>query len=729
MYTRWRILPPLSLFCETDQTEIPLKAHQPLSQAVMQRALLALILFFGTCTLAVAGDFEDGMDAYERQDYAAAFPKFMKAAEVGHAAAQYWLGVSYFNGRGVPRNELQGQRWRKKAAEAGHAAAQYWLGLSYEWETNGLPQDEQQAVRWYTKAAEAGEVNAQFELGNRHVKGRGVPLDTAQAAIWYRKAANQGHASAQYQLGGMYAEGRGVPLDAAQAAIWYRKAADQGNISAQFSLFSMYSNGTGVPQDAAQALDWLRKAADQGNAEIQFLLGVMVHLDATQAAIWYRKAADQGHASAQHDLGQMYRDGNGVPQDAAQAVNWFHKAADQGNAWAQRDLGQMYRDGNGVPQDAAQAVNWFRKAADQGHAGAQNDLGDMYANGTGVPQDAAQALAWYRKLADQGDADAQFQLGERYANGTGVSRNDQQAVHWYRKAAEAGDEMAQGALGRKYAEGRGVPQDYVQAHKWLNLAAVENKFIAIERDDVARKMTRAQLAEAQRLAREWKPTTSKVPDRQQQPGESELSASGTGFVVSRQAHVLTNYHVIEGCRTIRATIDGHQMQLTVVGTDGENDLAVLKLPASVSSVARFREGRTIRAGDGVVVVGFPLHGLLASEANVTTGTVSALAGLGNNSRFLQITAPVQPGNSGGPLLDQGGHIVGVIVSKLNAMKIAKATGDIPQNVNFAINAAIAKAFLDSHGVEYETAASTTTKGSADIGAEAKQFTLLLECYR
>jgi hypothetical protein len=344
--------------------------------------------------------------------------------------------------------------------------------------------------------------------------------------------------------------------------------------------------------------------------------------------------------------------------------------------------------------------------------------------------DYATAFREFKPLAEKGDAVAQYNLAQLYRRGEGVPQDYSDAFRWYRLAAAQGNAQAQYDLGITYANGEGVPQDYVQAHLWFNLAAAQGiKNAPTARDAAAKLMTPAQIAEAQKLAREWKPTTGTTPDRQQESGGSESAASGTGFVISRQGHVLTNHHVVDGCMTIRATSEGSKKQLTVVGTDPGNDLALLKLPSPSPNIARFREGRNIRAGDGVVVVGFPLHGLLASEANVTTGTVSALAGIGNDTRFLQITAPVQPGNSGGPLLDQGGNIVGIVVSKLNAMKIAKVTGDIPQNINFAINGAVAKAFLDANSVEYELATSGKKLESSDVGGQAKKFTLLLECFK
>ena len=118
-----------------------------------------------------------------------------------------------------------------------------------------------------------------------------------------------------------------------------------------------------------------------------------------------------------------------------------------------------------------------------------------------------------------------------------------------------------------------------------------------------------------------------------------------------------------------------------------------------------------------------------TEANITVGTISALSGPGNDARLLQITAPVQQGNSGGPLLDQSGNVVGVVVSKLDAMAIASLTGDIPQNVNFAIKQSLAQAFLDANGVDYETRTSAKELTTADIAEIGKRFTVPIECWQ
>lgn len=161
--------------------------------------------------------------------------------------------------------------------------------------------------------------------------------------------------------------------------------------------------------------------------------------------------------------------------------------------------------------DFAAALKLFQPLAEQGHAGAQANLGVMYATGRGVEQDFTQAVAWFRKAADQGDPAGQTNLGLVYYHGQGVEDNDSEAAIWWLKAAEQGYAPAQANLGLLYANGRGVLTDYVQAHKWLSLAATrfepggEQERAARTRELVARRMTPEQLAEAERLVRDWKP--------------------------------------------------------------------------------------------------------------------------------------------------------------------------------------------------------------------------------
>ncbi len=208
-------------------------------------------------------------------------------------------------------------------------------------------------------------------------------------------------------------------------------------------------------------------------------------------------------------------------------------------------------------------------------------------------------------------------------------------------------------------------------------------------------------------------------------------ASGTGFVVA-PGRVLTNHHVAEGCASMRVrTAAGTELTATVAATDRERDLALLTVRGGDPGPAlTFRSGPEPRRGEGVVTYGFPLAGLLSSGPTLTTGEISALAGLRDNQTQFQISAPVQPGNSGGPLLDQGGHVVGVVVSKLNAQRIAQTTGDIPQNVNFAVKGAEAIDFLRRNGVQPRLAATVgPPRSNAEVGDIAHPSTVFLRCMR
>jgi uncharacterized protein len=512
-----------------------------------------------------------------------------------------------------------------------------------------------------------------------------------------------------------------------------------GDSSAQFNLGLMYHRGEGVPQNYAEAMRW------------------------------YRMAAAQGDAKAQYNLGFMYASGQGVPQNYAEAVRWFRMAADQGEALAQDSLGGMYLLGQGVPQDLVEAARWFRMAAAQGEASGQHHLGMMYAKGWGVTQDDVQAYMWLNLAVAESDgerrklaAKARERVAARLMPAQ-RARGQELARNW-RPESQSGSGVVSPPLG---------PGDE-QVAAIVVLEGVQAKLAALgydpgPADGVMGRRTRAAIRAFQ--ADVGLPVDGQVSDRLvaalsdagangrsaaahtaavdlgsegtgAKPWESyakqrRLESTGTGFAVGEVGEIVTNHHVVADCAEVRVRPPGQEaLAGAVVVPDPRNDLALLRAPVRLP-VAAIRDDGGIRAGDSVVAVGFPLPGLLASEANVTTGTVSALAGVGNDTRFLQMTVPVQPGNSGGPLLDLQGRVVGVVVGKLDALQVASATGDIPQNVNFAIKAGVVRNFLQAGGV-----AERRTKGIEDvygeeppelspavIGAQAREFTVLVECWK
>ena len=285
-------------------------------------------------------------------------------------------------------------------------------------------------------------------------------------------------------------------------------------------------------------------------------------------------------------------------------------------------------------------------------------------------------------------------------------------------------------LSEKYREGDGVRKDFLRSNALLNLA------VEFEKDPEEKKQHRSLL---EAYERKWQLTNSQIIYSQQLSGkilkeikkskkkkEKPKNISGTGFFVSGNGHIITNQHVISGCRTITISSAGKAQKASIVVDDVRNDVALLKTSKG-SSFAFIRGGRGIRQGDDIIAYGFPLSGILSSSAKVTKGTVNSLSGLGDDFRYMQISAPVQPGNSGGPLLDAGGNVVGIITAKINAAAIQKVTGDIPQNINFALKSSVIKDLLDANEVNYETRQFSKEMETPDIVSLASKFTVQIQC--
>ena len=208
-------------------------------------------------------------------------------------------------------------------------------------------------------------------------------------------------------------------------------------------------------------------------------------------------------------------------------------------------------------------------------------------------------------------------------------------------------------------------------------------------------------------------------------------SNGSGIVIDARGHVLTDNHVISNCNDVRVTdaAGGTPVGATLVANDARLDLALLQTDQRWPAHARFRDSQTVRPGEPVVVTGFPLTGLVSPEMAVTTGSVTALAGGNGNARLMQFSAPIQPGNSGGPVLDESGRVVGIATSELNGLALAALTGGaLPQNVNFATKADVARDYLAGIDVKLDLGAGKLGLDPATVAELARSFTTKVECW-
>jgi S1-C subfamily serine protease len=268
--------------------------------------------------------------------------------------------------------------------------------------------------------------------------------------------------------------------------------------------------------------------------------------------------------------------------------------------------------------------------------------------------------------------------------------------------------------------GRCIARDGAAQGCFLEKAAILGKLGRRDEAQLALQAAR-RLAPSSAAASAGPP---QPPARPTPPRSGQGEKSGSGFYLSAAGRLITNAHVVAGCTRL-ATAAGQP--LTLLAADSAIDLAVLSNAAGAATFASLRLDPP-RIGEDVLAFGFPLPGILSTEGNVTVGILSATRGVGDDPHQLQITAPVQSGNSGGPLLDGAGNVIGVVVAKLDAAQIARRTGDLPQNVNFAIKATELAALLDRLKISYQRANPGPTRAVADLAQLGQAVSTQILCH-
>ena len=688
------------------------------------------------------------------KDVAEAIKWYRKAANGGPADVQFWvstrfwreedgaksrtIGIPVFPEAVIPPDPQECLKWLKKSAEQGNGDAQKMLGRVYQ-KGELLAKDESEGAKWLRKAAEQG----------------------SPTVSKCRKAAEQGEHRAAFQLGELYANGEWyssedkVVKDVGEAIKWYRKAADGGPAEVQFYVAVRFWNpsdstnftntGTSpaprhfqIPADPQECLKWLLKSAEQGHGPAQDMLariyeaGELLPKNETERVKWLRKYCDYQSelpppstvaAGGEPDptfeeanrilnggnycaLAGQYERGDVVPKDEREALKWYRKAAALGDWRGQWNVGRMLEEGKGAATDPTEAAKWYRKSADQGRGYyqvlSQMALGKMYAEGRGVPLDGSEAIKWYQKAADTDSVDALVGIAEVWAFGKGVPKSTAEAVKWYKQAAERGNPVSKFNLGVFYLNGEGVPLDYIEAYKWFNLAAADGYEKAAElRDSLPSRMTREQIAEAQRRASEFlagkRSGNQSGGGKNATPADTSLAApkaSGSGFFITEDGYLLSNAHVVEGAARLVVKTKLGAFPAVLVRLDAINDIAVLKA-SGVFRTLPIAPSRTVKLGDSVITVGFPNPALQGVEPKLTDGRISSLAGAQDDARHFQISVAVQPGNSGGALVNSVGNAVGIVTARLSDKAALETSGALPQNVNYAIKSSYVLSFLES----------------------------------
>ena len=331
--------------------------------------------------------FNDGIEAWKRNDYQTGLREVRSAAEAGYAPAQSAAGWVFLTGSGgVAKNEQEAARLFKLAAAQNHPIGINNLGVMHARGIGGIEKNEAAAVQYYRQAAELGFPQAYKNLGDAYGSGRlGLPRDPSEALKNYLQARARGHADATAMVATYYAAGQGgVSKDEVEAVRIAREAISNGSMLGEYLLGMAYLNGIGgLPKDATEALNHIRTAANKGVGAAQNALGNMylngsngLNKDETEAIRLYRLAASQGVAVAQSNLGQAYMNGRGgLPRDDTEAVRLFRLSADQGSSFGQFNLGLMYELGRGgLPKDLDAAGSLYQKAAAQGMAIATTKL-------------------------------------------------------------------------------------------------------------------------------------------------------------------------------------------------------------------------------------------------------------------------------------------------------------------------------------------------------------------
>lgn len=394
-------------------------------------------------------------------------------------------------------------------------------------------------------------------------------------------------------------------------------------------------------------------------------------------------------------------------------------------------------------------IEYLIKAYELGSEDAKNDI--LFSKEI---EQTAERFKYILKFAEEGYEPAMPVVAKYYKEGGCVLKSITESAGWTLRSAELGNKTSQIEISDHYCTGFGVNQNAIEGMAWLYVAEfnpghssneTNNRRSSENASDIIKQIERKISNEILQLAQErakvilalitdGKSTVDSVAQgtaptvvKNTTKPKSKPKGSGTGSIVSASGHIVTAAHVINGASYIEIVTPTGTFPANTESVDAANDIAILKIDTTCKDFVEVLHSRDVRLGQSVSTIGFPNVGIQGHSPKVTQGVISSDNGAQNDIRMWQISAPIQPGNSGGPLLDESGNLIGVVVASLS-LKVIEATGAVPQNVNYAVKSAYLEPLLNSHKLTIKQNKENVSQKFEDLVESTKKSIVLVIIY-
>jgi S1-C subfamily serine protease len=597
--------------------------------------------------------------------------------------------------------------------------------------------------------------------------------DLERAFAEFMADAKEGDAFAQALVASMYTHGQGVEQDARKAFYWDKKSADQGNQQGMFGVGLAYDLGEVVAEDNSEAIRWYKKAAKLGHGKSAYNISLIylrgedgIQRDREEAYVWMF-IANRLEVEDTDDYLASFRKALSTDQRRRlekRAERFLAGSEDSGKASVPKSREPFTRN-SGFTVPELLRKEFVKGCVEEGTSdGASTALITRYCDCVVDRIEAkSDSLAKFIEIVvalddSAGGTPVNQKIAEDSVNSCLTNRDGgSRASGKLGAIAELMNTQTPIQVDEVTTVTRILADEEAQVLEWIHsvndpayVELLESRYVqdAFIADTIEEKCGNSELKIVFNLGATIRLTyldprgtrffsfdidckedhAAMSPEPQAETRRLQLASSGSGFFVGKNL-LVTNQHVVENCNAINAIMGAESEGAEVWRSNEYYDLAILRTANNEHAVATLRGRNSIEKGEDVFAVGYPLADMLGNDLKITNGLISGSSGLSGDITKYQITAPVQSGNSGGPLLDIGGRVVGVIVGKLDALAVNEMADDLPQNVNFAIKGGILKAFLSANDVSYQEDFSENTRTQPGLFRAAKSFTAQVHCLK